>query len=107
MIGVGGATLEWRLVEFMPGRLCDCKCHADPLCDGALDVLDLTIAIDVAFCGMPPPTDHGCWCYAHALNGRTDVDCSGATDIIDIIKIADVIFGGADPAREFCDPSQL
>ncbi len=108
LIGVGGAYLEWSLVDFRPGRqTCDCKCHADPLCDGALDALDLGIAIDVAFGGKQPPTDHGCWCYAHFMNGQTDVDCSGTTDLVDISKIIDVIFGGADPAKVFCDPSSL
>lgn len=107
LVGAGEAYLEWRFVEFLPAPSCDCKCHADPLCDGFLDALDLAMAIDVAFCGLPPPTDHGCWCYAHAMNGRTDVDCSGATDALDIGKIVDVLFGGADPAKEFCDPSQM
>lgn len=106
MAGAGEASLEWNLVEFLQAPQCECKCHADPICDGEFNALDLAIAIDVAFRGMPPPTDHGCWCYAHAMNGRTDVDCSGGTDALDISRIIDVLFAGADPAKEFCDPTR-
>ena len=103
---VGLSSLVWELVEFRPSRPCDCKCHADPLCDGALDALDLAITIDVAFRGTAPTTDHGCWCYAHTFNGRTDFDCSGSTDVMDVSRIINVVFGGADPSLEFCDPTR-
>jgi len=104
--GAGGAALTWELAEFRPGRPCECKCHADPLCDGALDLRDIVIAIDVAFRGMAPTTAHGCWCYAHALHGRTDVDCSGTTDILDVMLVIDAVFGEADPSVAFCHPGE-
>ncbi|MBI3871778.1 MAG: PKD domain-containing protein [candidate division Zixibacteria bacterium] len=81
---------------------CLCDCHADPICDGQSDILDVSKTIDVAFRGVNPTIDINC---PHA--GRTDVNCSGATDIIDVINIISVAFRGADPATSFCDPCAL
>ena len=81
--------------------VCDCSCHADPLCDGNTDVLDVVKTVGVAFRGDPATSDSNC---PHQPAGRTDVDCSGATDVLDVVKMVGVAFRGESAATIFCDP---
>jgi hypothetical protein len=81
--------------------VCDCNCHADPLCDGNTDVLDVVGTVGVAFRGDLATSDSNC---PHQPAGRTDVDCSGATDVLDVVKMVGVAFRGESAATNFCDP---
>lgn len=76
---------------------CDCPCHGDPACDGALDVLDVVAAVNVAFRGAADNIDAGC---PHA--GRTDSNCDCFVDILDVVGFVNRAFRG-DPAP-FCNP---
>lgn len=83
---------------FCPELPCDCRCHSDPACDGATNVLDVVYAVNVAFRSATPVFDYVCP-YA-----QTDVDCSNATDVLDVVHFVNVAFRGGDPEIEFCDP---
>lgn len=78
---------------------CDCLCHADPVCDGQPDVLDIVETVNTAFRGLEPVVDPTC---PHV--GRPDVDCSGSIDLVDVVLMVNVVFRGADPNTTFCDP---
>jgi len=80
--------------------LCQCDCHADPQCDGNTDVLDVVLAVNVAFRGAPPIIDPNPLCpYTD-----TDCTCDGVTNVLDVVHFVNVAFRGGDPAVEFCDP---
>ncbi|MBI3871777.1 MAG: choice-of-anchor B family protein [candidate division Zixibacteria bacterium] len=79
------------------GTSCDCHCHADPVCDGQIDVLDVIQTVNVAFRAQAAAIDPAC------LRERTDVDCSGSTDVLDVARVIDVAFRAADPLTVFCD----
>jgi hypothetical protein len=104
MTGVGGASIVWELVEYLPATNSECNCHADPVCDQECDVKDVVSVVAIAFRGGDQLDDNDCSYYYGALAGRTDVNCSGATDIIDVIHTVDVAFRGADPQIRFCKP---
>lgn len=82
--------------------VCDCSCHHDPNCDGVVTVIDVTMAINVAFRGVDPVCDAGC--SPDGAAERTDVDCNGSTGVVDVIKFVNVAFRNGDPATEFCNP---
>lgn len=104
MIGVGGAAIEYRLLEYLPGPESVCRCHGDPVCDGVTNVRDVVSVIDVAFRGTPPIRPRGCSWYARSLHGAGDVDCSGETNIIDVVMMIDVALRGASAESKFCHP---
>ncbi|MBI3873342.1 MAG: hypothetical protein HY304_09745 [candidate division Zixibacteria bacterium] len=78
--------------------LCTCPCHADPVCDGWTDVLDVMSVIDVAFRGQPEQAHAGC------RSAREDVDCNGLVDVADVVKMIEAAIRGAEPGAVFCDP---
>lgn len=86
---------------FLVSEVCRCECHADPQCDGNMDILDVVLTVNRAFraaASIP-------FCPGYdVIDGRTDVDCSGATDIVDAVRMIDVVFRGGDPAANFCEP---
>jgi hypothetical protein len=78
---------------------CSCPCKHDPQCDGVLsDVLDVVVAVDVAFRGLPAFLDPAC------PNERTDVDADGVTSITDVVKVINVAFRGQTGAANYVDP---
>ena len=77
-----------------------CMCHNDPICDGAVDVLDVVKTIGAAFRGDPIVVDETCPATA------ADVDCSSAVDVLDVVHMVNVAFRGQDAATEFCHPCQ-
>jgi choice-of-anchor B domain-containing protein len=80
-------------------QICDCTCHADPVCDGSANVQDVIVTINTAFRGVAPVLDPLC-----THSGRTDVNCSGSTDIIDAVRVIDVAFRGVVASTVFCNP---
>lgn len=80
---------------------CLCSCHADPVCDGFINVQDVVETVNAAFRGGPITYDATC---PHNPGGRTDVDCSGATNVVDVVRVVGVAFRGDSAAIEFCDP---
>ena len=92
-----GASPSYQVVfGFLPG--CGCPCHGDPQCDGVSNVLDVVIAVNVAFRSATPATDPDC------PYEQTDVSCDGYTNVIDVVKFVNVTFRGGDPGTEFCEP---
>ncbi|MBI3872547.1 MAG: SBBP repeat-containing protein [candidate division Zixibacteria bacterium] len=77
---------------------CDFSCHADPVCDGVLDVRDVVNEVGVAFRADATHPIQNC-AYV-----REDVDCDGQVDVIDVTKIVNVAFRAGDPAIQFCHP---
>lgn len=80
------------------------SCHADPLCNGVQDVVDVVMVVNRAFRGASATLDPTCAAHGVTVDGRTDVDCSGTTDILDVVKMADVAFRGANASTVFCEP---
>lgn len=80
---------------------CDCSCHADPVCDGFINVQDVVETVNVAFRGGALTYDSTC---PHNPGGRTDVDCSGATNVVDVVSMVGVAFRGNDASTSFCNP---
>jgi hypothetical protein len=85
------------------GAGCDCLCHADPICDSIIDILDVSQIVNVAFRNEPAIPDPGAQCAYFT----TDVDCSNATDILDVTRVVNVAFRNGNPAEEFCNPCPL
>jgi hypothetical protein len=81
---------------------CSCDCHANPAncSDPAVNVLDVTYEINVAFRGSAEIDDPNATCPIRT----TDVNCDGVTSVVDVIKMVDVAFRAGDPAVVFCDP---
>jgi PKD repeat protein len=82
--------------------VCVCPCHADPECDGVVNVLDVVRLADVAFRNAAPVFDPEC-----IHSARTDVDCNGATDVLDVVTVVAVAFRNADPEDLLCEPCPL
>jgi len=80
-------------------QACECQCHGDPVCDGAVDVQDVVLTINTAFRGTASVADPLC-----PHSARTDINCSGATDVIDVVRIIDVAFRGVAAASAICNP---
>ena len=78
---------------------CNCRCLADPTCDGVTDILDVVGTVTVAFRGGASTEMLDC----QGLE-RTDTNCSGSTDVIDVVKVINVAFRGGNSATEFCTP---
>jgi subtilisin family serine protease len=77
----------------------DCGCHADPICEGTTNVLDVVSVVNEAFRGGTATADPTC---THV--SRTDVNCDCSVSVLDVVSMVNVAFRGADPATEFCDP---
>lgn len=75
-----------------------CACHADPFCDGTINIQDVVDVIGIAFRGTPPLANENC----PALD--EDVDCSGSIDVVDVVHVIAVAFRGQAEASEFCRP---
>lgn len=75
-----------------------CACHADPFCDGAINIQDVVEVIGIAFRGVPPLASENC----PALD--EDVDCSGNIDVLDVVHVIAVAFRGQPDTGEFCRP---
>jgi hypothetical protein len=79
---------------------CACDRFGDPAGDGAVGVLDVVQAVNVAFRNFPPLPDPNPACpYA-----TTDVDCSGDTGVLDVVKFVNVGFRNMTEASQFCNP---
>ena len=75
-----------------------------PICDAAVDVLDVTAVIERAFRGATPTNDPFCPSpIASAIDGTTDVNCSGDTNVLDVVVMIGVAFRGR-PQSDLCDP---
>jgi hypothetical protein len=82
------------------GLVCYCSCEADPVCDSVTNVLDVVVAVDVAFrSGVSDPDP-----YVQCPVARTDVDCNGYTNVLDVVHFVNVAFRSADPSTQFCKP---
>jgi subtilisin family serine protease len=101
-IASDGVLADTSQVVITVANGCQCPCHADPGCNGAIDVVDVVNTISVAFRGESSLIDPDCFPNP---GGRTDVDCSGSTDIIDVVRMVGVAFRGETP--NFCDPCSL
>ncbi len=85
-----------------------CACHANPICDAVVDILDVTAVIDRAFRGFIESTDPFCPSpLAGAVDGTTDVNCTGETDVVDVVLIIGVAFRGANATTSFCHPCAM
>jgi hypothetical protein len=107
---------EYRLYSFADStcQLCDttghcplysecyCECSADPECDGVVNVLDVVMAVDVAFRSGSPKLDS----YPNCPSDLTDVTCDSVTNVLDVVHFVNVAFRSAVPASEFCPPCQ-
>jgi hypothetical protein len=82
--------------------VCECGCHADPICDHQTDILDVAFVIAGAFRGLSEIIDDFCFPHGNTVGGRTDMNCSGATDVVDVVRVIDVAFRGVPPASAFC-----
>ena len=89
---------EIRISNVARSFKCFCGCHADPICDRQVNILDVVETVNVAFRGQTIEPDESCTVE------RTDVDCSDLTNVVDVVKMIDVAFRSADPAVKFCDP---
>ncbi len=80
--------------------VCACDCAHDPGCDGVTNVLDVTLAVNIAFRGavsVPDPHPACPWQPA-------DVTCDGVVTVLDVASLVNVAFRGGNPASLFCDP---
>lgn len=82
------------------GDGCACDCHADPRCDGVIDVLDIVETVNVAFRNGAILTDPNTLCPSP----KTDVNCDLVTNVFDVVSIVNVAFRSGDPVAEFCAP---
>lgn len=80
---------------------CDCSCHADPVCDGIINIQDVVQMVNVLFRDyLPGP-------HPYCPVPLEDVNCSGITDIVDLVSVIDVGFRDADPDTTFCNACAL
>lgn len=77
---------------------CACPCHADPLCNGGTDLIDVVMVSNVAFRGVLETESVAC------PIGMTDVDCSGETDVIDVVRLVNVYYRNEPPETQICGP---
>lgn len=101
-IATDGVLADTSQLVITVANGCQCPCHGDPGCNGAIDVLDVINTISVAFRGESAIVDTDCFPNP---GGRTDVDCSGSTDVIDVVLMVGVAFRGETPS--FCEPCSL
>lgn len=81
--------------------VCGCGCHADIVCDGITDLLDVVNTIDIIFRGEAFTPESFC------PFTQVDVNCDGAADIQDVVRVLEVAFRGGNAAELFCDPCAL
>ena len=98
-----GSCVDGNPLCEVNGPRCCCQCHADPRCDGQVDLVDVIEVIGIAFRGMDGIPDPNVDCP----HETTDVNCSYTTDVVDVVKIVNVAFRGADASAEFCAPCPL
>lgn len=80
------------------GIACVCTCHADPACDGSMDVLDVVGVVNVAFRGTADVVDPQC---PHV--GRADMNCDCVIDVLDVVAVVNRAFrGDASPICNMC-----
>lgn len=101
-VATDGVLADTSQVVITVANGCQCPCHGDPGCNGAIDVVDVVNTISVAFRGESAIIDADCFPNP---GGRTDVDCSGSTDIIDVVRVVGAAFRGETP--NFCEPCSL
>jgi hypothetical protein len=77
---------------------CTCPCAADPVCDSAHDISDVSTLIDIAFRGVPDVSDSTC------RVSRTDVNADGQTDVVDVVRMILVVFMGQPAETDFVNP---
>jgi hypothetical protein len=82
------------------GSGCACDCHADPLCDGVTNVLDVVQGVNVAFRGQPDIIDPN----ANCPYTTTDATADGVTNVLDVVRLVNVAFRGGDPNTQFANP---
>lgn len=78
--------------------VCDCGCHADIVCDGVTDLLDVVTTVDIIFRGEAFTAESFC------PFAQVDVNCDGVPDIQDVVIVIEVAFRGGDAGTLFCDP---
>ena len=83
------------LITITPG--CVCNCHADPVCDGNPDVLDVVQLVTVAFRNGSDTIDGAC---THV--GRSDTNCDCVVDVLDVVSMVNHAF--RNDVTPFCDP---
>lgn len=83
---------------------CACQCHGNPDCSGGIDIVDVSLFINVALRFDPPGgiDDPLATCPYQT----TDVDCNGITDIVDVSRAVNVAFRDALPVG-YCTPCGL
>jgi hypothetical protein len=81
--------------------VCNCPYIGDPNRDGFSTVVDVVLAVGVAFRNDPFICND---CTPEGRAELTDVNCDGNTTITDVVKIVAVTFRNADPAIEYCNP---
>lgn len=97
-VQANGAFVTTNFTKGVIELVCDCGCHADIVCDGVTDLLDVVTTVDIIFRGKPLIPEPFCP-YA-----QVDVNCDGAPDIQDVVIIVEVAFRGGDASVLFCDP---
>ncbi len=81
--------------------VCECNCHADIVCDGVSDILDVVNTVDVIFRGESFVAQPMCPFV------QVDVNCDGVTNIQDVVIVIEVAFRGGDPNALYCDPCDI
>jgi hypothetical protein len=81
--------------------VCQCDCHADIICDGVTDLLDVVQTIDIIFRGESFVSQPFC------PKSQVDVNCDGVTDIQDVVIVIEVAFRGGDASLLYCDPCAI
>ncbi len=95
-LGTGQTGLFKAPYNYNPN--CSCPYAGDGDASGSIDVLDVVMAVEVAFNGGPSPQDPTC------LRERLDFDCGGSVDVLDVVALVDFAFnGGAGPCNQ-CAP---
>ncbi|HUU46501.1 MAG TPA: M14 family zinc carboxypeptidase [Acidobacteriota bacterium] len=94
----GPTTAPHQVMVIYDNCETDCACHADQVCDGKTDVLDVVATVNIAFRGFAPTFDPSC------PYERTDVNCDGVTNVLDVVRTVNVAFRGGLPADNFIDP---
>lgn len=85
----------------MPLPPCGCVHHGDPSGDGvSADVVDLILAVGVAFRAAPAESDPASCCPVV----KTDLDCDGLTTVVDVVKMIELAFRNGDPVQVLCQP---
>jgi len=75
----------------------ECVCHADPVCDGVINVFDVVAVVNEAFRNGAPLLDPGC---PHI--SRSDSDCDCVVNVFDVVRAVDVAFRNGDAEALFC-----